>query len=382
MEMFVPYIVKKGWMECTKEWTEQYGHTYLYFLGIHPKIIFTQDFHTIRTVFVSKSGHFIDKHNMPFLFLESDAADGKEVESVARASGIEWRRVHRILSPLFTTKNVTQMGPLIEICCERMIKRLNKILHDNDTVDVYQLFGDFTMEGILATAFGRDLYCQSKEGKQLAHYLNMLAGTGSSKSFKWSFYDMQVILSHTRWTVSLFRAMTKNTPGGQSWKYLNDVARMIVEDRQKHKTKRPDVLQGMMDLMDDDTDSDQLALSKSEVCTNARIFIAAGYETTRTAISMACYCVAINHKVQEKALDKVDDYFAENPTVSICQAAQNISYIEMIILEALRVYPALEKLQRHCVKTCAINDKLVVPKGVMVKVPVQIVNFNPDHVLD
>ena len=373
-------IKKKGWMQCTKEWTEQYGNTYLYFVGIQP-VIFTQDCQIIRTVFVNKAGHFIDRFDLPFLFVDSDTANSKKVETatVACANGVEWRRLHKILSPLFSPKKITQMGPLIEICCDRMMKRLNERLRNNDTLDFYQFFGDFTMEGILTTAFGRDLDCQSKEGKHLAQYLKMLAITGSSKSSKLSMVDIEVIFSHARWTVPLFRALTKNTPGGKSWRHLNDIARVIVEERQKHKTKRPDVLQGMMNLMDDGTDSDQLALSKSEVCANGRILIAAGYETTRTAISMACYCLATNCKVQEKALDKIDSYFAENPDASICQAAQNIPYIEMVILEALRVFPATKDVQRHCVETCAINDKLVVPKGVMVKVSLHTVNFNLEY---
>jgi len=44
------------------------------------------------------------------------------------------------------------MGPLVDVCCTRMMKRVDELLHDNNTLDVYMLFGDFTMEAILMIA--------------------------------------------------------------------------------------------------------------------------------------------------------------------------------------------------------------------------------------
>ena len=48
-----------------------------------------------------------------------------------------------------------QMGLLVDVCCysTRMMKTLNELLHDNDTIDVYKLFGDFCNGGYIDDSF-------------------------------------------------------------------------------------------------------------------------------------------------------------------------------------------------------------------------------------
>ena len=68
-------IVDKGWIECTKQWSEQYGPTYLYFIGMQP-VIFTQDVDIIHSVFVNKASHFLERSNQPFIFSDSGKPNG------------------------------------------------------------------------------------------------------------------------------------------------------------------------------------------------------------------------------------------------------------------------------------------------------------------
>ena len=286
----------------------------------------------------------------------TERSDGKEVNSVGTANRYEWRRMHRMLAPLFTSKKVMQMGPLVELCCARMIKRLDKQLQDCSTIDVYKLFGHFTMEAILTIAFGRDLDSQSDEGKHLFECLGILGGTGggTGKDSKWGFLGMTTMLSHARWTISLFRALVKQTPIAESWRYLSNVARMMIDERSKQNTNRADLLQGLLKLMNNETCGD--TFSKAEVVLNTRTLILAGFETTRNALSMTCYSLAVNHKIQEKAFDEIDKYFAKNPDTSIFDAVQSLPCIEMVLLEALRYHPPLKNISRHCVETCAVSD--------------------------
>ncbi|XP_065908063.1 cytochrome P450 3A21-like [Dysidea avara] len=350
-------------MECTK-----HGPTYLYFIGIQP-VIFTQDVDIVHSVFVNKAGHFLERTNEPIVFREEQA------KSVALATR-EWKRMHRMLSPLFSSKKVMQMGPLVDVfCCTRMTKRLDELLHDNDTIDAYKLFGDYAMEAILTIAFGRDLDSQSDEGKRLSECLGMLG----AKNSKWGRIGVSTILSHARWTIWVLRALLRRSPLGQSWYYVRKVAVMMVDERCMNKTKRADVLQGMIDLMDDEASKDDVAFSKLEVDANAMVFLFAGNETTRYAISLTCYCLATNHKVQEKAFDEIDKYFSENSDTSLYEAVKNIPYLEMVVLEALRYYFPAKNLHRLCVDPCAVNNNLVIPKGTLVSVPIHHINFNPDY---
>ena len=65
----------------------------------------------------------------------------------------------------------------------------------------------------------------------------------------------------------------KNSPAIESWRYLHQVARMIVVERSLHKTDRADVLQGMINELDDGVNcTDELAFSMAEITLNARTF--------------------------------------------------------------------------------------------------------------
>ena len=120
-----------------------------------------------------------------------------------------------------------------------------------------------------------------------------------------------------------------------------------------------------------------MAFNKLEVDAYARSFLFAGNETTRYAISLTCYhCLATNYKVEEKVLDEVDKYFYENSGASLYEAVENILYLEMVVLEALRHYFPMKNLQRHCVNSCTVNDNLVVLKGAFIYVPIHRINFN------
>ena len=366
-------LADRGWIECMKQWKEQYGPTFLYFVGIQP-VIFTQDVDIIRAVFVNKAGHFMERHNSPNLFLDETLDGEKVVDSVNNAKVSDWRRMHRLLAPLFTSKKVMQMGSLLEVCCTRMMKKLSEQLEDNDTIDVYQVFGNLSLDGVFTTTLGRDLDCQSDEGRLLLDKLNTITSSGS----RGSILAMISLFSHVRWMISLFRKMASNTVGGKSWKYIHKIAKMIVDERIKQSTKRPDIVQGMLDKMDEGMDKDQLTLSKDEVCANSRIFLFAGYETTKTTLSMACYCLATHNEIQKKALEIIDSYFADNPNASLYKAAIDVPYIEMIILETLRVYPPLNALYRHCIESYAVTDELLIPKGALVEVALDPINYNED----
>jgi len=368
-------IADKGWIACTKEWTNKYGPTFLYFIGIQP-VIFTQDPEIIRVVFATKAGNFGDRFKLPFLFTD-DSKGLRQVNSIARAPYYDWKRMHSVLSPFFSSKKVAQTGPLVEVCCTRMMQRVDKHLHDTDTIDVCKLFGDFVMETMMTTAFGIDFDSQSNEGKQLLECLNVLSGTGGSTSI-WGLVGMSTIISHASWTILLFQALTTRLLVGQRWNYVKELTKLIVDERCIDKTKRTDALQRMVDSLYDGASKD-MAFSKLEVYVNARVFIYAGCEFTKIVLSMTCYCLAANPKIQEQAFNKMDEFFTENPDASLYEAVVSIPYIEMIVLEAVRHYFPLQEIQRYCVKSCAVNDELFIPKGTLVYVAIKNVNFSSEY---
>ena len=49
-----------------------------------------------------------------------------------------WPRVHRILTPTFSSKKLRMMSPLIQDCCERLRNKMAAVSDTDSTVDVHE----------------------------------------------------------------------------------------------------------------------------------------------------------------------------------------------------------------------------------------------------
>jgi len=59
------------------------------------------------------------------------------------------------------------MVPLVKKSCDTLVEKLGKCAESGKSVDVFRTYGSFTMETIVATAFGRVIDIQRGEGDQL-----------------------------------------------------------------------------------------------------------------------------------------------------------------------------------------------------------------------
>jgi len=61
------------------------------------------------------------------------------------------------------------MVPLVKNSCDTLVENLGEVAESGKSVDVFSKYSSFTMETILATAFGRVIDIQRGEGDQLTN---------------------------------------------------------------------------------------------------------------------------------------------------------------------------------------------------------------------
>ena len=127
---------------------------FIYYLGIKP-IIVTEDLEIIKSIMVKNFDCFINRSYVPPLLKKGN------VRGLLQLRDEEWRRVRRILTPTFSSKKLRMMSPLIQESCERLRNKMAAVSDTGSSVDVWEWFGIFTMEVILATAFSRDISSES-----------------------------------------------------------------------------------------------------------------------------------------------------------------------------------------------------------------------------
>ena len=100
-------------------------------------------------------------------------------------------------------------------------------------------------------------------------------------------------------------------------------------------------------------------LTDEEIMGNAITFMLGGYDTTALVLSYTSYLLALNPHVQEKLQQEIDNYYEENPVynrfcnlkfpwqltqllqdITPYQAVQDLQYLDMVIQESMRLYPA------------------------------------------
>lgn len=173
------------------------------------------------------------------------------------------------------------------------------------------------------------------------------------------------------------------------------------------------------------------ALSDEEVLAQALIFVFAGYETTSSTLSYIAYNLATHPDVQQRLQDEVDTHLPNKvkamldlfPPALQTHAGNRVAemlalrfplpwkhwgavgwqlqccvlsppvplqatptyntiiqmeYLDMVVNESIRLYPAGGRLERVCKKTVEING-VTIPKGTVVLIPAFVLHRDPQY---
>ncbi|XP_077879135.1 cytochrome P450 3A4-like [Ictidomys tridecemlineatus] len=120
--------------------------------------------------------------------------------------------------------------------------------------------------------------------------------------------------------------------------------------------------------------SDHQGLSDIEIAVQSIIFILAGYHTTSTTLSFIMYVLATHPDVQKKLQQEVDETLPNKAPVTY-DVLFEMKYLDMVVNETLRLYPAVERIVRVCKKDVELNG-VFIPKGIIVAIPIYSLHQN------
>ncbi|KAG8582126.1 hypothetical protein GDO81_007929 [Engystomops pustulosus] len=161
--------------------------------------------------------------------------------------------------------------------------------------------------------------------------------------------------------------------------YMNAVT-SFKEQRQKgNHSGRVDFLQLMLDSRVEDSsglNKEQKALTDTEIMAQSIVFILAGFETTSLTLTYLFYNLATHPDVQKKLQEEVDSYLPNkaNPTYDILK---KMEYLDMVVQETLRMYPAAARLERVSKQTVEING-VTIPQGIVCMIPSYVLHNDPE----
>lgn len=110
----------------------------------------------------------------------------------------------------------------------------------------------------------------------------------------------------------------------------------------------------MLAASDDPSVPESKKLSDAEVIAQSIVFLAAGFDTTSTTLSFVCHHLATSPEIQDKVQQEIDDVWPDENQLLSYEIVQQLTYLDMVISEALRLYPPGKREIRMQVSFCLL----------------------------
>ena len=146
----------------------------------------------------------------------------------------------------------------------------------------------------------------------------------------------------------------------------------IIEQRRSSGEERGDLLSMLLQARDDDGRRMTDKLVRDELMT----FFLAGHDTTSLALTWAFYLLAQHPDVEAKLLDELTSVLGgRTPTVA---DRPNLVYTEMVVKEAMRLYPPGWGLIRQAIQECSLDGHRIAA-GMTVAVSQWVMHRDPRY---
>lgn len=113
------------------------------------------------------------------------------------------------------------------------------------------------------------------------------------------------------------------------------------------------------------------ALSIDEIISNSVLFLAVGYDTTSSLITMTAYSLACNVDVQKRLYEEIREAYERNGNKFDYELISGLKYLDSVISETLRILPPAPIIQRKSTEEYTFKDRNIhINKGTTVIIPI------------
>ncbi|CAF1267044.1 unnamed protein product [Adineta steineri] len=353
-----------------ESWTKQYGKIYGIYQGTVPTFVVSDpDF--LQEVFIKQFPVFQRRYE----------AFVRNPNNVFTSYGAKWRRHRHVINPTFSAAKLKMMSPLINGCVNNVMEKLTDHATNNSQFNIYVYYKRMTMDVIFNHLFVGGI-CSRRSNSQLASRMKNTIG----KIFLG--INMARAFINLRLLPLISTKQIHELPG--TW--LLNRLHPIVEQRQQMPTSRIDVLQLMLQVITEEKINDEVSdsskanyrLTREEIISNILVFMAAGYETTSTALACATYELARHPEVLEKLQSEIDQLplggdersDEETKTYPDYDIVAQMPYMDMFVSEILRMYPIANAAVQRCASEDTIVQGIKIEKGTVVYADVYSVHYD------
>uniref|UniRef100_U3KHF3 Cytochrome P450 3A n=1 Tax=Ficedula albicollis TaxID=59894 RepID=U3KHF3_FICAL len=337
---------------------EKYGKIWGFYDGRQP-VLAVLDPILIKNILVKECYDiFTNRRNFRLNGLLGSALNVAEDE--------QWKRIRTVLSPTFTSGKLKEMFHLINHYGEKLVQNIEKRVANDEFVTAKDVFGAYSMDVVTSTSFSVNVDSMNNPNDPFVANIKKFL----QFSFLSPLFLLLVLFPFV--TPVLERMKVTLLPSDVMEFFKNVFTKMKKERGKGSSTDRVDFLQLMIESQNShdgsksaETNLDK-TLSDEEVLAQALIFVFAGYETTSSTLSYIAY-----------NLDEVDTHLPNKATPTYNTIIQ-MEYLDMVVNESIRLYPAGGWLERVCKRTVELNG-VTIPEGMVVLFPAFVLHRDPQY---
>ncbi|KAF8354234.1 hypothetical protein PRIPAC_95857 [Pristionchus pacificus] len=313
-----------------RDWSKKYGKIYGFYEGQRPFIV-VSDFAMINEILVKQHENFGARAR----FVMQERKDGPDTK-ITEARGHHWKRLRTFDSMAFTPKALRNTFATVEDSATRVVDEMER---KQGEVDMLEYFQEYTLDVICKIALGmRDVQMFNNE------YLDVCRDI-LSRPIRHPIFALSALFPALGDAIRAgLMALASRIPN-KFFKLMSMMQQTIEKrklERQKGDNER-DFIDIFLDAEIDDSEveerhNSEKKLSSNEIFFQCITFLLAGFDTTSNSLAYLTHFLSNHPDVQQKLIDEVDAFLAENETIEVDKLA-DLKYMDAVIKESLRLYP-------------------------------------------
>jgi cytochrome P450 len=280
-------------------------------------------------------------------------------QGLLNSEGELWRRQRRLAQPAFHKRRVSTYGETMVSHAERMLATWR----DGEVRDVHQEMRRLTLGIVAEVLFGvnKDKADEVREILEwLDKHANRLEEQGSAM---------------------VVRFLLGNFPTPANLRFRKGIGRLdeviyaVIRERRENGEDTGDLLSMLLSFRDEEGGGMSDKQLRDEVLT----LLLAGHETTALALSWTWYLLSLHPRVEARLREELHEVLEDRAPTA--EDLPRLPYAEMVIKEAMRLYPPAWGVSREAIEECEIGGYRV-PAGTQLLIVLWAMHRDPRYFRD
>ncbi|HJZ70452.1 MAG TPA: cytochrome P450 [Vicinamibacterales bacterium] len=263
-------------------------------------------------------------------------------EGLLTSDGPAWKQQRKLIQPAFHHAHLAAYAAVMVAYARQWIDRLE----DGLVLEIQSEMAGLTLGIVVKTLFGADV---TREAADVGKLMVAVLDAANQR--------LNSVFQVPSWVPS-----RRNLREKRALARLDAILRALIVERRSSAGQRDDLLSVLLRATDAES---SVRMSDRQLRDEMMTLFLAGHETTATALTWTWYLLSQHPDVDAKLTGELDRVLGQRtPTVA---DLANLPYTDMIVREALRLYPPAPGVAREPIDAVTIAG-YVVPRGSLISI--------------